>query len=42
VSNDGIGAAIEGDFKGDGRLDLATFDFVDSGEVAMLLQQPVP
>jgi hypothetical protein len=40
VSNNGIGPAVAGDFNGDGRLDLATFDYVNGGTVAILLQQP--
>jgi hypothetical protein len=40
VSNNGIGPAVAGDFNGDGRLDLATFDYVNGGTLAILLQQP--
>jgi FG-GAP-like repeat len=42
VGNDGGGAGVEGDFNGDGRLDLATFDDDNGGEVVVLLQQPAP
>ena len=40
VSNNGNGPGVAGDFNGDGRLDLATINSMNSGTVSILLQVP--
>ncbi len=42
VSNNGSGPLVAADFNGDGRLDLATINEMNTGTVSILLQVPAP
>jgi hypothetical protein len=42
VSNNGSGPLVATDFNGDGRLDLATINEMNTGTVSIILQVPAP